>query len=126
MRNLSVFGVSTSHGQTQTHKTHHSPDVGETTTFPLIGYYMLSHGTNTQMSFCPETPKVGTLVILGAYNFMCKPLIEMRSKAKLYPLLKAFQWYVSCHLHIRELRQFLTFSGQESNCQFDPRPFFWP
>jgi hypothetical protein len=29
----------------------------ECTTFPLIEYFMLSHGTNTQMLFCLKTPK---------------------------------------------------------------------
>jgi hypothetical protein len=45
------------HGWTWTHKTHHGPDLGEATTFPLIVYFMHGHGTNTQMSFCPRTPK---------------------------------------------------------------------
>jgi len=31
----------------------------------------------------PEILKVGTPVTLGPHNFMYKPLIEMRSKAKL-------------------------------------------
>ncbi len=57
MHNLSTLGALMSHGQTLTHKTHHGPDLGETTTFPLIVYYVHGHGTNTQMSFCPETPK---------------------------------------------------------------------
>jgi hypothetical protein len=35
------------------------PKVGEATTFPLIIYYVPSHKTNTQMSFCPEFPKLG-------------------------------------------------------------------
>jgi len=43
--------------QTQIHKIHQGPDLGEATTFPLIVYYVLGHETNTQMSFCPRTPK---------------------------------------------------------------------
>ncbi len=31
----------------------------------------------------PKIPKVGTHVTLGAYNFACRPSIEMRSKEKL-------------------------------------------
>ncbi len=31
----------------------------------------------------PEIPKVGTPLTLGAHNFVCKPLIEMRSKENL-------------------------------------------
>jgi hypothetical protein len=46
-----------SHRQTRTHKTHHGPNLGESTTFPLIIYYMLGHKTKTQMSFCLETLK---------------------------------------------------------------------
>jgi hypothetical protein len=50
-----TFGAGTSHGQTWTHKTHHGLDLGEDITFPLIVYFVLGHGTSTQMSFCPET-----------------------------------------------------------------------
>jgi hypothetical protein len=37
-----------------------------------------------------EIPKIRTLKTLEAHNFACKPPIEMRSKAKLYPLLRVF------------------------------------
>jgi hypothetical protein len=52
-----IFGVRTNHKQTWTHKTHHGPNLGEATTFPLIVYYVPNHETSTQMSFCPRTPK---------------------------------------------------------------------
>jgi hypothetical protein len=66
-------------------------DLGEATTFPLIIFFMPSHGAYTQMSFCPKTPKLGVfkfpklglLVILKALNFLCKLSIEMRVKEKL-------------------------------------------
>jgi hypothetical protein len=54
---LEHFGAQTNHAQTQTHKTHHGPDLGEATTFPFIVYFVLGHMTCTQMSFCFETPK---------------------------------------------------------------------
>jgi hypothetical protein len=53
----STFSARMSHGQIRTHKTHHGSDLGEATTFPLIVYSMLGHGTSTQMSFCPGTLK---------------------------------------------------------------------
>jgi hypothetical protein len=81
MQSWSTFGAQTNHGQTQTHKTHHNPDLGEGTTFPLIVYSVLSHGTSTQMSFYPRTPIF--LITLGAHNFVCKPPIEVKSEAKL-------------------------------------------
>ncbi len=58
----STFGARTNHGHTPTHKTHHSLDLGEATTFPFIILYVPGHvGTCTQMSFCPGTPKLGVL-----------------------------------------------------------------
>jgi hypothetical protein len=45
------------HGQTRTHKTHHSPDLGEATTFPLIVYFVPLHEAHIEMAFCPGTPK---------------------------------------------------------------------
>ncbi len=74
----------------------------------------------------PEIPTIGTPATLEAHNFLCRPPIAMRSKAKLQLLLRSFQWYVSCCLHARELGRFSTFSGRESNYHFDSWPFFWP
>jgi hypothetical protein len=37
------------------HKTHHGPDLGEATTFPLIVYFVPLHGGHIQMVFCPGT-----------------------------------------------------------------------
>jgi hypothetical protein len=83
--------------QTRIHKTHHAPDLGEATTFPLIILFASLHGSHIQMAFCPGTPKweswlpngspeipiVRTLVTLGVHNFACKPLIVLRFEAKL-------------------------------------------
>jgi hypothetical protein len=72
----------------------------------------------------PEIVTIGTPATLKAHNFLCRPLIVMRSKEKLYPSSRTFQRYVARRLYARELGRFPTFSGQESNCQFDSRPFF--
>ncbi len=45
----STFGVTMSHEQPWTHKTHHGPDLGEATTFPLIIYFVALHGHHIQM-----------------------------------------------------------------------------
>jgi len=50
-----------SHEQTRIHKIHHGPNLGEATTFPFIVFSMPSHGASTQISFCPEIPKLGVL-----------------------------------------------------------------
>jgi hypothetical protein len=41
-----------------THKTHHSPNLRKSTTFPLILVSMPGHRVNTKMSFCLGTPKL--------------------------------------------------------------------
>ncbi len=51
----------------------------------------------------PKIPKVGTLTTLGAHNFVCKPLTEVKSEVKLQLSLRTFQWYVAHHLHARKL-----------------------
>jgi hypothetical protein len=82
----STFGVRTNHMQIQIHKIHHSSDLGEATTFPLIIYSAPFHEAHIQMTFCPESPeipKVGTPTTLGPHKFVCKPLVEMKSKANL-------------------------------------------
>jgi hypothetical protein len=61
MLSWNTFNAQMNHGQTKTHKTHHGPDLGGATTFSLIVYSVPNHRTNTQMSFCPETPKFGVL-----------------------------------------------------------------
>jgi hypothetical protein len=43
-------------------------------------------------------------MILEAHNFVCKPSIEVSSKAKLKPLSRVFVWYVAHHLHIVKSR----------------------
>ncbi len=52
---------------------------------------------------------------LRGHNFVCRPLIGMKSATKLQPSSRAFQWYVAHHLNIRKLGRFLTFSGRDSN-----------
>jgi hypothetical protein len=73
--------------KTRTHNTHHGPDLGEATTFPLIVFFMLGHGANTKCHFVPglpnespEIPKIETLTTLEAHNFVCRLPIEMKSK----------------------------------------------
>ncbi len=74
----------------------------------------------------PEIPPIETPATLEPHNFVSRPRIEVRFKAKLYLSLRAFQRYVANCLQPSKSGRFLTFSGQESNWQFDSRPFFWP
>jgi hypothetical protein len=55
---MHVFGVGTSHGLTRIHLTHHGPDSGEATTFPLIVFFAAPRGGYIQMALFPGTPKL--------------------------------------------------------------------
>jgi len=57
VHNWNTFVAKINHEQTWTHKTHHGPDLGEATTFPLIGYSVPLHETHIQMAFCLGTLK---------------------------------------------------------------------
>jgi hypothetical protein len=122
MHNLNIFGARTS-------KLTTARTWGKSPPSPFIVYYVCLHEAHIQVAFCfrnPEIPKVGTPATLGPHNFVCRSLIEMMLKAQLYPLSRAFQQYVAHCLHTRKSGRFPTFSGWESNCQFDSQPFFWP
>jgi hypothetical protein len=78
-------GAKMNHGQTtthKTHKTHHGPDLGEATTFPLMIYYVPLHEAHIPNGN-PEIPEVRTPATLGPHNFVYRLSIKMRSKAKL-------------------------------------------
>jgi hypothetical protein len=57
VHSLNTFGATMKHGQTRTHKTHHSPNLGESTTFYFIVYSVPLHEAHIQMAFCLGTPK---------------------------------------------------------------------
>ncbi len=59
--------------------------------------------------------EIRTPMTLQAHNVLCKPPIEVRFEAKLYPSLRAFQQYMVCHLHISKSERFPTFTSHESN-----------
>jgi hypothetical protein len=60
VHSCNTFGAKTTHMQIRTHKTHHGPDLGEATTFPLIIYYVPLHEAHIQMGVL-KFPKLGLL-----------------------------------------------------------------
>jgi len=90
MHNWNTFGAWTSHEHTQIHKTHHGSNLGEAITFPLIYFLWLIMGLHPNVILScdsqvgsPEIFKIETFNILKGHNFLCRPPIEVRSKAKL-------------------------------------------
>jgi len=59
MHSSSIFGAQMNHMHTWIHNIHHNLDLGETITFPLIVFIVISHGGYIQISFCPRTLKLG-------------------------------------------------------------------
>ncbi len=132
VHSLGIFGVMTNHKQIRTHKIHHGSNLGKPPPFPLQYILCLSMWATSKWHFVSRLPngsleisRIGTSTTLEPYNFVCQPLITMQYKAKLQPSSRTFQQYVARHLRARKLGGFLTFSGRESNCQFDFKPFFW-
>jgi hypothetical protein len=61
MHSWNIFGAKMNHGQTWIHKTHHGPELGEATTFPLIVYYVPIHEAHIQMVFLSWDSQVEVL-----------------------------------------------------------------
>ncbi len=55
---MHAFGARTSHGLTQTHKTHHGLGSGDATTILPIVYSAFAHGSGIRMSHFPGTPEM--------------------------------------------------------------------
>ncbi len=129
----STFGAKTSHMQLGHTRFTTAQTWGKPPPSPLQYTLCLSMGVTSKWLFVPGLPSgspeiltTGIPATLRTHNFMCRPPIAMRSKEKLYPSLRTFQQYVARYLHTRKSGRFSTFSGRESNYQFDSRPLFWP
>ncbi len=127
------LGVGTSHGHFGPRDTPRpGPQEYATTILPIV-YSVTFGGTHARMSFFPGTPGLesrncpwwspGTL---GAHNSRLRSLIATRSKPNLYPSVRSFQRRIALSILRSGRGRFSTFSGRESNCQFDSRPFFCP
>ncbi len=122
---MHAFGVGTSHGLTRTHMTHHGPDSGEATTFPLIVFFTAPRRGYIQMAFFPETPKVESRNCPGldSQDFGHPPWeprawIRTRFEPKLQFSSRAFQRHIALPLQTSRRGRFPTFSGRT------PNPFF--
>jgi hypothetical protein len=107
----SNFDARKSHEHTWTHKNHHNLDLGETITFPLIVFSVISDGGYIHMSFCPGTPKlvVSKFANLGLLAFW--RAITSRVNLRLKWSLKqsySLHWFLSndmCHTTWRHVFQ---------------------
>jgi hypothetical protein len=132
VHNWNIFGARTSHEQFGLTRLTTTWTWGKPPPSPFYYTLRLSTGATSKWFFVlgfpsgnPEIPTTRISATLGAHNFVCKPLITMRYETNLYSSSKTLQRYVAHCLLTRKLGQFPTFSGQESNYQFDSWPFFW-
>ncbi len=106
MHSSNIFGAWMNHGQTRTHKTHHGPNLGEATTFPLIVLFLLGHRAYSQIPFCFRTPKLGILKFskLGL-PWLWKPIIFFTNLALMWDLKQSCSprreifngmWHATC------------------------------
>jgi hypothetical protein len=120
-----------SHGQIWPHKTHHSLDLGETTTFPLIVYFVPNHGTNTQMSFCqdfqmgvPKFPKLWLLQLWRPITLCAKLWLRWNLKKSCSPYRKISNdmWHAMC-TQVNQGDSWLLVVGNQIDT-LTPRVFF--
>ncbi len=130
------LGVGTSHGHFGPQDTPR-PGLGGSHHLPPYSIFCATfRGLHPNVSFSRDSqvgvPKLsrdcpgwspGTL---GAHNSRLLSLIAMRSKPILYPSSRSFQRRIALSIRRSRRGRFPTFSGRESNCQFDSRPFFCP
>jgi hypothetical protein len=130
------LGVGTSHGHFGPRDTPQpGPQEYATTILPIV-YYVTLNGTHTRMSLFPGTPGTPgldsrncpgwSLGTLGAHNSRLRRLITTRSQPNLYLTSRSFQRRIALLIRRSRRGRFPTFSGRESNCQFNSRPFFCP
>ncbi len=63
MCSWNTFGAQTNHSQTRIHKIHHDPNLGETTTFPLIVFCACPRGQHPNVILSRDS-QVGVLKFL--------------------------------------------------------------
>jgi hypothetical protein len=130
----SLFGAWMSFRKTWTHKTHHSLNLGEDTTFSFIVFFVLGHRAYTQMSFCPKTPKLGVLnfLKLGFMQFwrLIISCVDLQLRWSLKQSCSPCQELSNdmCHATCTQLNQgdswLLVVRNKIGNLTFDL--FFWP
>ncbi len=94
-----TFDARKSHGQTRTHKTHHGPNLGEATTFPLIVHSAPLHEAHIQMTFLfqdsqmgvSKFPKLGLLQLWSPITFCADLRLKWGLKKSRIPCQKLFK-----------------------------------
>ncbi len=130
------LGVGTSHGHFGPQDTsrpglegsHHLPpySIVCTTFRGLHPNGSFSRGSQVGVSKLSRNCPGWSPGTLGVHNSRLSGLIATRSKPKLQPSSRSFQHHVALSIRRLGTGRFPTFSGRESNCQFDSRPFFCP
>jgi len=123
VRSLNTFGACMNHGQTQTHKTYHSSDLGEATTFPLYtilcvwprGQHpngILSQDSKVRV---PKFPKLGFLQLWKPITLCADIRLKWSLTQSWSPCrdLSNNMWHATCTQ--RNQGNSWLFSGWESN-----------
>jgi hypothetical protein len=116
MHSWSTFGARMSHRQIRTHKIHHSPHLGEATTFPFIVYYVPLHNAHIQKAFCPKTP-----MTLGPITLRADLRLKLGLKENYSPHRELFNGmsHATCMQENQVDSQLLVVGSQIANMIFD-------
>jgi hypothetical protein len=123
-----IFGALMNHKHSQTHKTHHSLDLGEGTTFLLIIFLLIHHEGYHPNGVFPKTPKsrISQFPKLG-FSPLWMPIISFENFRLRWNLkqnyskitVEFFSTICGTLVNTCNSRWFLTFSGRGSNWHFD-------
>ncbi len=130
------LGVGTSHGHFGPQDTPR-PGLGGSHHFPPYSIlYATSPSLHPNDSFSRDSqvgvPKLSrncpgwSPETLGAHNSRLQSLIATRFEPNVQPSSRSFQRRIALTIRRSRRGRFPTFSGRESNCTFDSRPFFCP
>ncbi len=131
---LHTFSVGTSHRRPWTHLTHHGPNSGGSHHLPPYSILcnsppQLHPDGSFSRDFQSEVPKLSRFGLPGFWAFITfRP--ELKSGRGLNQSCSSPRELSNGVLHFtcthRNQVDSRLFSGRESNCQFDSRPFFRP
>jgi hypothetical protein len=129
----STFGAKMSHGQlghtkftmARTWGSHHLPPYAILYNFPWGPHPngLLSRDSHLGVL---KFPQLGLPWLWRRITWHANLRLQWGLKQSCILCQELSKSYVTRCLHARKSGRFLTFSGRESNCHFDSRPFFWP
>jgi hypothetical protein len=132
MHNWNTFGAWTNHGHTRIHKTHHNPNLGKATTFPIIVFSIIHHGATPKWCFSWDSKsrvlqflKLGLLSLWTLITFYANLWLNQGLKQSYNScwIFSNDMWHASC-THVNHVDSWLLVVKSQIDILIC-WPFFW-